>query len=68
MLRASEPFAEDLTAIDWSQDSKILMVGDRNGYAYSVDANSMKTLGKYKSTLADKKNAWVQDIKIAPNN
>jgi hypothetical protein len=29
MLRASDPFKDDLTAIDWSSDGKFIIAGDR---------------------------------------
>jgi hypothetical protein len=38
MVAASEPFTNDLTAVDWSSNGLFLIVGDRNGYIYSVDA------------------------------
>lgn len=42
MLKASEPFAVDLTACDWSSNGQFLVVGDRNGYVYSVDYETLK--------------------------
>lgn len=68
MLRASEPFATDLTAIDWSSDGKFMIVGDRNGYVYSVDANTLAKQGQAKGDNADMKNAWIEDLKISPNS
>jgi WD40 repeat protein len=68
MVQASEVFKTDMTAIDWSSDGNFLVAGDRNGYAYLVDAQTLKVNGTVKSTLADKKNAWVEDIKISPNS
>jgi len=40
---------------------------------YSVDANSLQICSSVKSTLANDKNdknelAWVEDVKISPNN
>jgi len=37
MIKASEPFTNDLTALDWSSNGAFLVAGDRNGYAYTVD-------------------------------
>jgi hypothetical protein len=42
MLRASDPFTNDLTAIDWASTGNFLVVGDRNCYIYTVDAESLK--------------------------
>lgn len=67
MVIASEPFKSDLTAVDWSSDGNFLVVGDRNGYSHLLDAQTLKVNGTSKSSLADKKNAWVEDIKISPN-
>jgi microtubule-associated protein-like 6 len=68
MLRASEQFQVDLTAVDWSSDGKFLVVGDRNGYVFSVDANSLAKLSQAKGDNADMKNAWIEDLKISPNS
>ncbi len=69
MVAASKQFPADLTAIDWSSDGKFLIVGDRTGNIYSVTADAkLKAVGKSAGSLAGKKNAWVQDVKIAPNS
>lgn len=38
MLKASDPFKDDLTALDWSSDGKFLVAGDRLGFIHLVDA------------------------------
>jgi len=45
MVKCSAPFKTDLTAVDWSSDGQFLVVGDRNGYIYSVNASTLKQLG-----------------------
>ena len=67
MIAASQPFPNDLTSIDWSSSGSFLVAGDRLGHVYSVDPKTLKQMGTAKAFLADKKNAWVEDIKIAPN-
>jgi len=67
MLRTSVPFEFDLTAVDWSANGKFLAVGDRNGCLHTVNSQTMQKMITVKSSLAGKKNAWVEDIKISPN-
>jgi WD40 repeat protein len=45
MLKASELFEFDVTALDWSSDGMFLAVGDRKGNAKLVDANTLQVLG-----------------------
>jgi len=68
MINASEEFKEDLTAIDWSTNGSFIVAGDRNSFIYLVDAKSLKTLDQAKGFLANKPNAWIEDLKIAPND
>jgi microtubule-associated protein-like 6 len=67
MIRSSAPFEHDLTAVDWSSNGKFLVVGDRNGCVHSVNAQTLQKMGSEKSSLAGKKNAWVEDLKISPD-
>jgi len=57
-----------LTAIDWSNNGCFLAVGDRNGDAHIFDATKLIKTSSLKSKLSGKKNAWVEDIKISPDN
>ena len=70
MINSSEPFQVDLTAIDWARNGKFLVVGDRKGCVFSVDAQSLKVLSTFRTGLADGKNVrgdpWIEDIKIDP--
>lgn len=68
MLRASQPFEHDLTAVDWSSDGSFLVVGDRNGCVHTVNVQNLEKMASEKSSLAGKKNAWVEDLKISPDN
>ena len=69
MLKASDPFKDDLTALDWSSDGKFLVAGDRLGFIHLVDAVTLKELATVGSSLVGKSdNAWVEDVKISPNN
>ena len=67
MVKASDPFPNDLTACDWASNGQFLVAGDRNGYVYSIDAENLTQLGVAKGANADQKNAWVEDVKISPN-
>ncbi len=68
MEKASEQFKHDLKCVDWAMNGNFLIVGDENGYVHAVDANTLKATGATaKANNADKRDAWVQDVKIAPN-
>ena len=45
MLRKSEPFPYDITALDWSSDGALIAVGDRKGGARIVDAKTLQIYG-----------------------
>ena len=68
MIKASKPFDHDLTAVDWSSNGNFLAVGDRNGVIHTVNIQKMTKADSAKSPLMGKKNAWVEDLKISPNN
>lgn len=68
MLRVSQPFEHDLTAVDWSANGQFLVVGDRNGFIHTVNVANLEKMASEKSSLAGKKNAWVEDLKISPDN
>ena len=53
MIRASEQFPVDLTAVDWAKNGMFLVVGDRNGYIHSIDVNTLTKKATAKSALAD---------------
>jgi WD40 repeat protein len=67
MLKASELFEFDVTALDWSSDGMFLAVGDRKGNAKLVDANTLQVLGTLAAFNAGGKQPWVEDIKISPD-
>ena len=67
MVKASEPFPNDITAVDWSSSGAFLIVGDRTGVIYSVMADTLKATDKANGFLAGKKNAWIEDLKISPD-
>lgn len=57
-----------MTALDWSQDGSFIAVGDRNGTARLLDAESLVILGQLDAFNAGKRAAWIEDIKISPDN
>jgi len=74
MVMCSEQFAHDPTALDWSQDGKYIVYGDRNGQAVLLDAQTLQVLGTSNASNAGKTGKskkdcypWVEDIKISPN-
>ena len=68
MVRTSAPFEHDLTAVDWSSDGNFLVVGDRNGSIHYVSVQTLEKQSSANSALTGKKNAWVEDLKISPDN
>lgn len=71
MVKCSEQFDHDPTALDWSSDGKYIVLGDRNGTAKLLDANTLQVLGTSNAANAGKskmgETAWVEDIKISPD-
>ncbi len=68
MVAVSEKFENDVCSLDWSKNGKFLVAGDRLGSIHAVDAKTLKVLGSAPSSLAGKKLAWIEDLKIAPNS
>lgn len=69
MLRASDPFEDDIRSCDWASNAKFICVGGANGKAYNLDADSFEILGEVTSVLAGKsKHCWIEDIKFSPDN
>lgn len=69
MLRASEPFEDDIRSCDWSSSAKFICVGGANGKAYNCNADTLEVLGEVTSVLAGKsKHCWLEDIKFSPDN
>lgn len=69
-VMVSDQYELDLTAIDWAMTGNFMVVGDRGGFIHTVDANTLKKLQSYKSTLSDVQTlkAWVEDVKISPQS
>ena len=68
MLMASDQFACDLKALDWSPNGAFIIAGDENGFIHLIDPQTLKSLGSVGGTLANKNNAWVEDLKISPDS
>ena len=68
MLMASDQFANDLTAVDWSTNGQFLIAGDYTGFIHLIDPKTLKSLGSSPSQLANKPNAWIEDLKISPDS
>ena len=67
MVQASAQFEFDLTALDWASNGQFLVTGDRNGFIHLVDPKTLTALSNSPANLAGKKDAWIEDLKIAPN-
>jgi echinoderm microtubule-associated protein-like 6 len=68
MVLASDQFANDLTALDWSSNGQFLIAGDFTGFIHLIDPKTLKSLGSSPSVLANKPNAWIEDLKISPDS
>ena len=51
-------------------NGEFMVVGDRAGFIHTVQASTLQKMGSYKSSLANAVDlkAWVEDVKISPNN
>lgn len=54
MVKASDPFDEDLRSCDWSSDGKYICVGGAKGNAFNLDADTLEVIGEVTSVLAKK--------------
>lgn len=66
MEAVSAQLTHDPTAIDWSPDGTLIAVGDRNGTCLLLDANTLEVKHTYNGKFANKKDAWIEDIKFSP--
>jgi len=44
----------------------LIAVGDRNGTCLLLDANTLEVKHTYNGKFANKKDAWIEDIKFSP--
>jgi len=63
----SEEFPDELYSIDWSPCGGFFAVGDARGQVFSVDANTLRVIGKVAHKSKVPGEPWVQDVKISPN-
>jgi hypothetical protein len=71
LVKSSEKFANDITAISWANDGSYIACGDRAGYCFLIDATQMKkTSNGYASTNATKnsKAPWVEAMMVSPDS
>jgi len=58
---------QDFRAIDWSQDGSFIVVGSMLGKIYLISADDLSLKFSYQSSFK-KKEEWIQELKISPNN
>ena len=68
MVAVSAQLTHDVTAVDWSSDGTFLAVGDRNGSCTVLDAESLQVMGSFDAYNVNKKDAWVEVVKISPDS
>ena len=66
MVLAIKPLPQDLRALDWSTDGRLLVAGLVNGVILLLDANSLNTLSHFQSSFKGK-DCCIQDIKFSPD-
>ena len=57
----------DFRAIDWSSDGDFIVIGTMFGWIFYIEVPKMTVESKYVS-IFKKKEEWIQEIKISPNN
>ena len=57
----------DFRCIDWSSDGKFIVVGSMFGKIFYIKIPEMEVVSSYIS-IFKKKEEWIQEIKISPNN
>lgn len=67
MIAVSEQLTHDPTAVSWSPDGSLIVIGDRNGSCLLLDANDLSVKSTYNGSFAGKKDAWIEDIKFSPD-
>ena len=67
MIAVSEQLTHDPTALSWSPNGNLIVVGDRNGSIVLLDANNLQVKSTYNGSFANKKDAWIEDIKFSPD-
>jgi WD40 repeat protein len=71
LLRSSEKFTNDITAVAVAREGNFIACGDRAGTCFLIDLTTMKKTGEgYKSTNALKKSKapWVEAMKVSPTD
>ena len=58
---------QDFRAIDWSQDGAFIVVGSMIGKIYLISSDDLSLKFSYQSSFK-KKEEWIQELKISPNN
>jgi len=58
---------QDFRAIDWSSDGKFIVIGSMFGKIYHVRIPEMEVISSF-SSIFKKKEEWIQELKISPNN
>ncbi|CAK72848.1 unnamed protein product (macronuclear) [Paramecium tetraurelia] len=74
LVKASQPFENDIRACDWSADDKYVVVGDVRGCIFLLNSKNLDVLDKKNSKAGQlKQNSqqitnWVEDIKFSPDS
>ena len=66
MILTTKPLAQDMRAIDFSPNGKLLVCGVMNGTILLLDAESLTTLCSVQSCFKGK-DCWIEDIKFSPD-
>ena len=66
MLLAIKPLPQDLRALDWSHDGRLIIAGLVNGVILLLEASSLNTLSHFQSSFKGK-DCNIQDIKFSPD-
>mmetsp|Transcript_13275 Transcript_13275/g.2081 ORF Transcript_13275/g.2081 Transcript_13275/m.2081 type:complete len:126 (+) Transcript_13275:1966-2343(+) len=67
MVNSIRPLTNDLRAIDWSPNGRLLVAGHMNGELILFNSNNLDILSTYQSSFKTK-DSWIQAIKFSPDS
>ena len=72
MLVGTDPFENDVRAVDWASSGKFLVVGDSKARLFLLDAGTLQVQASVQCNLEKsvgkgrEAEPWIEDLKIAP--
>jgi len=67
MITSTKPLENDVRSIDWSSNGAFIVAGDMKGKIMLYDPEKLTLLDSLQSSFT-KKDQWIEDIKVSPDN